>query len=185
VGQCSCSALGVGTASESARCKSMTKRLHAPVVLGGFVSKKVGARHRWLHLPWPKDQGHARKCPPKKRRCAAQVQSTTFLKDLIHGSSTLSSTPVLAGHVLQLATQLRWQGADMDEPLLALGVEVMSVLEAAADSGHFCGPEPLLDADLAAALACNILSTFGTVPPQRSGRHVVSMWPACGQHMVS
>jgi hypothetical protein len=94
---------------------------------------------------------------------AMQSQSHRFLARLLHGSRfALASTPALAGHVLQLAAQLRWQDADMDEQRLALGVGIMSVLEAAADSGQFYGPSPLLDADLAAAVARNVLSVFGT-----------------------
>jgi hypothetical protein len=90
-----------------------------------------------------------------------------LFKDLIRGSSTLASTPALVSALLRLAAQLSWHEAVADETLLAMGVEVMSVLEAAADSGHICGPEPLLDADLAVTLACNILSAFGKAQGQR------------------
>jgi hypothetical protein len=93
-----------------------------------------------------------------------QGQCSIFLAKLVERSSAQAPTPALHRGLLQLAAQLRWQDADMDEELLALGVEVMSVLEAAADSGHFCGPEPLLDAELAVSVACNILSAFGTAP---------------------
>jgi hypothetical protein len=109
-------------------------------------------------------------------RCLQGDAPTLFAKLLRGSSSSQASPSVLTSGLLRLAAQLRWQDADMDESLLTLGVEVMSVLEAAADSGHFCGPQPLLDADLAVTVACNILSAFGTAPaPGRFCKAVVQV----------
>jgi hypothetical protein len=125
---------------------------------------------------------------PEQHCHAAQGEVSALIRDLIHSTFASTTPEVPTGGLLQLAAQLSWQDADVDEPLLTLGVDIMAVLKGAADSQLFRGPEPPRDAALAATLPTTILGTFGTAPGQlRCGQRArwSTIWRACDYGLCS